>query len=72
MKPPRITAAEIAKVLRLSVDELHDVIKRHPDFPVADANGFYSRADVFTYLNRVFRERKTGTSARQNGAGSIN
>jgi hypothetical protein len=70
--PPTITATEIARVLRLSVDEFYEVIKQHADFPTADASGLYSRAEVLSYMDRVFKAGRIGAFARRNGAGSLN
>jgi hypothetical protein len=72
MKPKTCTAAEVASVLRLTVDEFHDVIKKHRDFPAANHEGDYSRAEVFAYLDRKFKQGKMGTLMRRTGAGSLN
>jgi hypothetical protein len=72
MKPLTCTAAEIAATLRLKVEELPDVIKRHPDFPAADSNGLYSRAEVFAFLDRKSKEGKIGELIRRHETGPLN
>jgi hypothetical protein len=58
MKPPTCTASDIASAFMVSLDELHEIIKRHPDFPVAGANGLYSSVDVFAFIHRQYRKDK--------------
>lgn len=72
MKSPLCTVEEIASVLRLSTDEFHEVVKRHSDFPVADASGHYRRAEVFAFLNEKTKQGKTATLLRRHGHGSLN
>ena len=58
MKPPTCTAGDIAWAFRVSLDELHEIIKKHPDFPVAGADGLYSSVDVFSFIHHHYRKDK--------------
>jgi hypothetical protein len=56
MKPPTCTASDIAWAFRVSPEELHEIIKKHPDFPEVGADGLYSNVDVFAFVHRRYRQ----------------
>jgi hypothetical protein len=66
MKSSTCTATDIAWALRLSLDELYEVIKQHPDFPEANSVGRYSNADVFAFVHRRYKQDRLASLRLKN------
>lgn len=66
MKPLTCTASDIAWALRLSIDELDEIIKKHPDFPAADPDGLYSSADMFAFVHRRYKQDRLASLRPRN------
>lgn len=71
MKSRTCTAGDIAWALRMSLDELYETIKRHTDFPTADADGLYSSTDVFAFFHRRYKVDKLASLGRLNVASTL-